>query len=367
MVHKAFIYVSSCTKRIFSLSRFRFFCGNLFCFRGSTFKTFDSLQNALDFASSQKNQFKKVTVFIENGIYKGQFFFDGYFSLNEEKGTCLKIIGASKKNVLLTNNLAATEILNSGEKRGTFRTYTAYFNGPKVILKNLTIENTAGLLPPNGIARKAGQTIALSASAKNFLCKNVALKAFQDTLFVGPLPQTEREKGGFNGPDVNNPRIATLQKYKKCSIYGTIDFIFGSGSALFSKCEIIVRSLYDSENIDGEKNCYVTAPSCDDEKCPNYLGLVFNKCKVQNQNNSDNVRVFLSRPWRPFGKCVFIKSVLTGIDKEKWHIWNKEEDKKTAFFAEYQNKFTDKEDFSDTFGQKLSKEEARKLIYSFRK
>jgi pectinesterase len=47
---------------------------------------------------------------------------------------------------------------------------------------------------------------------------------------------------------------------------------------------------------------------------------------------------YLGRPWRPYGKSVFIICELgKHIKPEGWDNWRNPENEKTAFFAEYNN------------------------------
>ena len=48
--------------------------------------------------------------------------------------------------------------------------------------------------------------------------------------------------------------------------------------------------------------------------------------------------VFLSRPWRPYGKTVYIRCELGGhINPAGWDNWGKKSNEKTAWYAEYQS------------------------------
>ncbi|KAK1402434.1 Pectinesterase [Heracleum sosnowskyi] len=75
----------------------------------------------------------------------------------------------------------------------------------------ITFENTAGVA--------ANQSVAMASSADRSVFYNCAFKAYQDTLYA----QSNR------------------QFYKKCQIYGTLDFIFGNAGAVFQDCKIYVR------------------------------------------------------------------------------------------------------------------------------
>ncbi|GAB3198227.1 pectin methylesterase-like acyl-CoA thioesterase [Pontibacter aydingkolensis] len=54
---------------------------------------------------------------------------------------------------------------------------------------------------------------------------------------------------------------------------------------------------------------------------------------------TDDLKVYLGRPWRPFAKTVFINTKLgQHIRPEGWHNWNKPDAEKTTFYAEYKSK-----------------------------
>lgn len=75
--------------------------------------------------------------------------------------------------------------------------------------------------------------------------------------------------------------------FEDCVVKGSIDFIFGAGSALFQGCEIVSRA----------KGC-VTAPSTfiDEE-----IGFIFHDCSFKREECVVDESVFLSRPWFPSG------------------------------------------------------------------
>ena len=53
--------------------------------------------------------------------------------------------------------------------------------------------------------------------------ENCRLIGSQDTLFTGPLPEKEKEPGGFRGPKEFAPRINGRQYYKNTYICGGVD------------------------------------------------------------------------------------------------------------------------------------------------
>ena len=148
-----------------------------------------------------------------------------------------------------------------------------------------------------------GQAVACFVSADRVYFKNCRFLGFQDTLYT-------YGKG-------------CRQYYEDCYIEGTVDFIFGWSTAVFNRCHI--HSLGDG---------YVTAPSTDQGQ---RYGYVFYDCRL---TADEGVRkVYLSRPWRPYGQAVYIRCDMgRHILPEGWNNWGKKENEKTAFFAEYQSR-----------------------------
>ena len=111
--------------------------------------------------------------------------------------------------------------------------------------------------------------------------------------------------------------------YEDCYIEGTVDFIFGWSTAVFNRCHIHSKG-----------NGYVTAPSTDKDT---QYGYVFYDCNLTAGDNVD--KVYLSRPWRPYAKAVFINCDLgKHIAPEGWNNWGKESNEKTVTYAEYGSK-----------------------------
>lgn len=193
-----------------------------------------------------------------------------------------------------------------GIKLGTFRSYTMFVSGRDALIEDITIENASG------DGRIRGQGIALYADAESVTCRRVHLKGHQDTLFMSPLPLTEREKGGFIGPRENSPRLMTTQYYEDCIIEGDVDFIFGGANATFKNCTIV--SLYrapliDKNTISKEKAAnytdvpvqgFVCAPCTPETE----TGIRFIDCKFITDRCPDS-SVYLARPWREYGGASF--------------------------------------------------------------
>lgn len=207
-----------------------------------------------------------------------------------------------------------------GRPTHTFRSYTAFFRGIELRVRDLTIENDAG---PGA---KVGQAVAAYVDCSHTLFENVRLLGNQDTLFCAPLPEKEREKDGFLGPRGLAPRRASAQYYHDCEIAGDIDFIFGGADALFEQC--VLRTVNN-----GLPHSWVTAPSGSAEG----LGFVFWDCDFVSDSCPQGT-VYLGRPWRPTGKTAVLASRLGAhIAPEGFAGWNDRTDSDLARFAEAGN------------------------------
>lgn len=215
-------------------------------------------------------------------------------------------------------DLGAYEILDDGIKRGTFRTYTVFVDADNVTFENVRVINSNG--------HDEGQAIALMIDGNDFRAVNCLFSSYQDTLFLGPLPESEYEKGGFRGPLENRERVFRRATFEKCLIEGSIDFIFGGGQGYFHDCEI--RSLDIQQKING----YVCAPSTPADEP---YGFIFDHCDFTAEEGMDDT-VYLARPWRDYGKCMIVNSHLgKHIRQEGYSDWDKEHARKTCEFKEY--------------------------------
>lgn len=216
---------------------------------------------------------EKAEIIVSEGCYKEKLYSD-------KKD--LTIRGIGKVEIDYADH--AREILEDGKKRGTFRTYTAFFSGGRLLLENLTIINSSGR------AETAGQALALYLDCEKSRLENVRLLGNQDTLFISPLPQKEREARGFYGPRCFCQRKMSEAVFHSCHIEGSVDFIFGSGNALFEYC-----------TINSIEKGFVAAPSGEKDG----IGFIFKDC-VFTSSSCKEESVYLMRPWRKNGKACFL-------------------------------------------------------------
>lgn len=261
-------------------------------------------------ASIPKDCQEEILLYIHKGIYREQI------TITHPHIT---LIGDSAETTILSYDLYAKMIMEDGQKRGTFRTYSCFIDTHDITFRNLTIANTAGEGP------KVGQALALYADGDRLFFENCRFLGSQDTLFTGPLPPKEIEVNGFIGPKQFAPRINGRHYYRNCYLEGDIDFIFGSATAYFENCEFF------SKNINQAVNSFVTAASTPEGQT---YGYVMRNCRFT--SNCPPCSVYLGRPWREYAKVVLIDCYMgEHIFPQGWHDWGKVQAHDTSFFAEY--------------------------------
>lgn len=268
---------------------------------------FKSIQEAVD--SIPEDNSERIIIYIKKGVFKEK--------LKISKPS-ITLIGEDRDQTILTYDDSAYKLMPDGQKMGTFRSYSTFIGGKDFIAENITFENSAGK------GSIVGQAVAVYVNADRTTFRNCRLLGNQDTLFMGPLPR-ERQFEELMDYSQDKP---IRQYYENCYIRGDIDFIFGSSTAVFNNCTI------HSNNINSEINGYITAPSTPESV---KYGFVFINCKLTSEVESGTV--FLGRPWRDYGRAVFINCCMGEHIKESgWDNWAKPEREKTSYFAEYNSK-----------------------------
>lgn len=245
---------------------------------------FSNVQDAINAVPDFRKDIR-TTIFIKEGLYKEKIIIP-------ESKINISLIG--EDGATLTYDDYASKPNYFGENKGTSGSSSCYIYAPDFYAENITFENTSG---------PVGQAVACFVSADRAYFKNCHFLGYQDTLYT-------YGKG-------------CRQYYENCYIEGTVDFIFGWSTALFNRC-----------HINSKANGYVTAPSTDEGQ---EHGYVFYDCTLTADPHVD--KVYLSRPWRPYAKAVYINCELgRHITPEGWNNWGKKENEKTAFYAEYNSK-----------------------------
>lgn len=301
-----------------------------YCTVSHTNADFTSIQQALAAFAPDK----PLTIHIAQGIYEEKLFCD-------RRDT--KLIGAGMGKTIIRFADGAKHQHPDGMTVGTFRSYTAFFDGDTLEVRQLTIENAAG----DGSI--AGQAIAASVHTRYAWFSHVELLSCQDTLFVGPLPLWERQAHGFLGPREHTPRIRSTQYFSRCKIRGDIDFIFGGADAIFEECMLQCR---DRGTV---PSGYIAAPST----APDGLGFVFMRCQIRGERAQS---FYLARPWRPYGKAAFLQCDMDNcICAAGFDPWGDAANKQTTAFCEYQNTGVGANELR-AFGNRLTGTQAAQLL-----
>ncbi|MGE5606842.1 MAG: pectinesterase family protein [Bacteroidota bacterium] len=251
---------------------------------------YNTVQAAID--AVPKNNNKKVTIFIRNGIYKEKI---------QLRKDLISLIGEDRKRTVLTYNDFALKIGPYGSPLRTSGTPSIFIYGKDISVENLTIENSSGC----GTIYE--QAVAVDASGDRLVFRNCSILGYQDTLFTGGVGR---------------------QYYENCYIKGDVDFIFGSATAVFNECKLY------SINRGQEPNGYLTAASTTPMQ---KYGYVFIKCDLETGAVAQH-SVFLGRPWAGFAAVAFIECHMGAhIKAEGWHNWNKPKYESTARFVEYRS------------------------------
>lgn len=232
-------------------------------------------------------------------------------------GLTLRGAGAERTRIVWDDYAKKPD--EQGREYNTFRTWTLAVCADGVSMRDLAVVNDA--LHPES----KGQEVALTVYGDRFTMEDCRLSSTQDTLFLGPLPaDLIRRYEGFL-PDWLRRDKPCRQRFFRCLIEGTVDFIFGCGGAVFDGCEI--RSVFDVRNVG-----YAAAPA---HALEQKEGFLFRECRFTAGEGVPDGSVYLARPWRDWGLCVFENCAYgphispLGFDK-----WNDTQRDKTARFYE---------------------------------
>lgn len=228
----------------------------------------------------------------------------------------ITLLGAGRDKTTIVYGDGAFEILEDGEKRGTFRTATVRINTHDFTAKHLTFQNDAGF------GHTVGQALALYVDGDRNYFEDCNMIGSQDTLFTAPLPMKESQPHGFRGPGEYKPRIMGRQCYRNCFIQGDVDFIFGGAIAYFEDCTIHSKKPGDRRPPEsGEEDIYgyITAASTFQDQ---EFGYVLKNCRLTSDCPTGSI--YLGRPWREWAKTVYINCELgEHIHPLGWNDWEK--------------------------------------------
>ena len=201
----------------------------------------------------------------------------------------LRIEGAGADRTEIVFDDYARRPDEQGRELNTFRTWTVAVCADGISMRDLAIVNDA--LDP----AEKGQEVALSVYGDEFSMADCLLRSTQDTLFLGPLPKDLIARyEGFLPDELRRDRLLR-QRFERCRIEGSVDFIFGCGEASFEDCEI--RSVFD-----GRRGGFAAAPA---HALEQQRGFLFSRCAFTCEEAVAPGSIYLARPWRDYGLCRF--------------------------------------------------------------
>ncbi|HSC53332.1 MAG TPA: pectinesterase family protein [Phnomibacter sp.] len=246
---------------------------------------YTTVQQALD--ALPQHSATPVTIFVKKGVYYEKLLIDTFKQY-------VKLVGEDKFNTIISYNDHAGKKSPTGETINTRTSWSVRILANDFTAENISFRNDAGFT--------AGQAVAVETIGDKLVFRNCRFLGFQDVLFTSSA--------------------RSRQYFEDCYIEGTTDFIFGSATVWFERCEL-----------HSKKDSHVTAASTPKE---NTFGYVFNQCTLTADTSVH--KVTLGRPWQPYAKVVYMHCQIGAhIKPEGWSDWNNAENQKTAFYAEYRN------------------------------
>lgn len=169
---------------------------------------------------------------------------------------------------------------------------------------NITFRNTAGAIKHQAVA------VRNSADLSTFY--NCSFEGYQDTLYAHSLRQF----------------------YKKCDVYGTVDFIFGNAAAVFQNC-----NLYPRLPMQGQFNAITAQGRTDINQ---NTGTSIQNCSIRAApdlaSSNGTTQTYLGRPWKQYSRTVYMQSFMGSlINPAGWTEWSGDFALSTLYYAEYKN------------------------------
>ena len=251
---------------------------------------FKTIQAALD-AYPEKLQGRYI-IYVKAGVY------DEYITVTKKQVNVF-IYGDGMTKTIVTGSKSNTKGYN------TWKTASFSVVGTGFIAKNMGFANTAG---PDG-----HQAVALRIQGDMAAVFNCRIDGYQDTLYTQ----------------------AFRQFYRNCIISGTVDFIFGDGTAIIQSSTIIVRRPNDNQ-----QNT-ITAQGRDMDR--EFSGLIIQGCTIVPDKalwyDRFKIKTYLGRPWRAQALTVFMESTFGDfIQPDGYMPWAGTNNMDTCKYYEYNNR-----------------------------
>ncbi|KAL6885934.1 hypothetical protein ACP4OV_010195 [Aristida adscensionis] len=228
------------------------------------------------------------------------------------------VIPYEKTNILLSGEgMGATVVTASRsvgiDGLGTYGTATVAVIGDGFRARDMTFENSAGA--------GAHQAVAFRSDSDRSVLENVEFRGHQDTLYARTMRQL----------------------YRRCSIIGTVDFIFGNAAAMFEECVIktVPRAEGSRKNV---RNVIAANGRIDPGQT---TGFVFRNCTVDGskefmelfQAKPRSYKLYLGRPWKEYARTVYVSCYFgTVVRPEGWLPWRGDFALRKLYYGEFDSR-----------------------------
>ena len=275
-----------------------------------------------------------MTILIEPGTYQGQVYVPA-----SKPGITLAGATGNPASVTLVDDIAHGTIAPNGNQYGTDCSATLSVAGNGFSAYSITVQNSFD--PAASPQITSPQAVAVKTVADRVVFAHDRLLGIQDTVFASSYadPFTPAECFGPGGPPASSPPGSATppparQLYYDDSISGDVDFLCGSGTAVFDR---------DTIDILGHPGGTVSAPDTALEQPHGYL--ITGSRIVNSAGNLAVGRYYLARPWQhtgvttPVGQITIRGTYLpAAINAGQWQNWSSPPFPwQDARFYEYQN------------------------------
>jgi pectin methylesterase-like acyl-CoA thioesterase len=292
---------------------------------------FASVQAAIDAVPPGSGP---VTILIEPGTYWGQVYVPA-----SKPGITLAGAGRNPQAVTLVDDIAHGTTAPDGNQYGTDCSATLSVAGDGFSAYGITVQNSFD--PAASPQITSPQAVAVKTVADRVVFAHDRLLGIQDTVFASSYadPFTPAECFGPGGPPASSPPGSATppparQLYYDEYISGDVDFLCGSGTAVFDR---------DTIDILGHPGGTVSAPDTGLEQPYGYL--ITGSRIVNSAGNLAAGQYYLGRPWQhtgvatPVGQITIRGTYLpAAINAGQWQNWSSPPFPwQDARFYEYQN------------------------------
>ncbi len=269
---------------------------------------FNSIQSALDSVKEEPTVYAPLTIIINEGIYEEEVHVKlPYVNFKAPEGK-------SSKNIIITYDKANGHVDDPAKAAGTQMSATVTLEKTAVgfSAQGITFQNSYNIGEEHA-HRPQAQAVALVSLTDKVVFDNCRFIGRQDTLYL---------KGASKGKNVFGDAENARTYLKNCYIEGTVDYIFGDGTAFFENCDLHMTYR--------ENGGHYTAANT----TLSNIGYVFYKCKLtadSEYEGMENRVVDLGRPWQGdsaypyygshtvFIECVMPTSVLKSVGFVPWN------------------------------------------------